>query len=429
MDNTVQSGGNPHMSERRIHCRQTLSSSQVELGENNRGAVLNISQNGLALQTVEELTDDDSLGMRFQLSQSEAWIEAKGRIAWKSASKKLAGVEFFDLSTETRIQIQLSIFSRADAKAFPNTHVPLEETAQVGGAIDSSEPIKTFPTPESTMFELVFEDRSQPSISPSIQSPTETQDAKTMDGPRASDMQVAHEDQSQSSISPSIQSPTETQDARTVSESAIEAVVPPGSDAEVAYEDQSQSSISRSIQSATETQDAGTVSGRAVDANVSRGSGKAGRLVGWSLAAVLLLLVLLPLRHHSQKAGTKQEGRESTTAPNLAGPSSRIPAAATSGIGPTPHHPAPPSNTGPSLDQPAFVLQVGAMAQEENAKTLAESLRQKSFPAFVFKSPTDRFHRVLVGPYTGVEAALKAKNELEKRGFKAFRKEWSPQAQ
>ena len=76
------------------------------------------------------------------------------------------------------------------------------------------------------------------------------------------------------------------------------------------------------------------------------------------------------------------------------------------------------------MDHSAFVLQVGAMVHEENANSLAESLRQMNFPAFVFKSPTDRFHRVVVGPYNGVDATLRAKNQLEKRGFRSIRKEW-----
>jgi cell division septation protein DedD len=68
------------------------------------------------------------------------------------------------------------------------------------------------------------------------------------------------------------------------------------------------------------------------------------------------------------------------------------------------------------------------MVQEGNANALAKSLRQINFPALVSKRSNDRFYRVVVGPYRGEDAALKAKNELEKRGFKAFRTEWKPQA-
>jgi hypothetical protein len=89
----------------------------------------------------------------------------------------------------------------------------------------------------------------------------------------------------------------------------------------------------------------------------------------------------------------------------------------------------PTANPKPSLQLPFFVLQVGAMVHEENANALSESLRQMNFPVFVYKHPTDRFHLVVVGPYNSVDAALREKNELEKRGFKAIRTEWKPQAQ
>lgn len=364
--------------------RQKVFFSRLEWGENNRGDILNISPSGLALQTDHELNDDELPKMRFQLSQAPAWIEAKGRIAWRNDSKKVAGVEFIDLSAETRKQILLSIFLTSDDSEFPKKNAPLEKTEQLNGAMGISEP--TFPFLESTNVELV------------------------------------PEDQSQQLIFPSVQSPTETHDAGTVSESAIAAKVTSGSGVEAVSEDQRQQSISPAIQSPAEVHDPGTVSENAKAARLAGGFGKAGRLVGLSLVVVLLLLAFLPLRHYLQKAGTSQKDRETTTEPNLPRPSSKIPA--TPNPEPSLNHPAPTSNPGPSMDHSAFVLQVGAMVHEENANALAESLRQMNFPASVIKSPADRFHRVVVGPYNGVDATLRAKKQLEKRGFRPIRKGW-----
>ncbi len=348
MANTFQFGGSPYISERRRHWRQKVFLSSVELGENNHGDVLNISPSGLALQAVEELTDDVLPNMRFQLSQASAWIEAKGRIAWRDDSKKVAGVEFVDISPQTRKQILLLILLASDESEFPKTDAPLEKTEQVSGSMANSEAISAFPFLESTMVELVPEDQSHPSTPLLVQSPAELQDTAT-------------------------------------------------------------------------------VSDRDMAANVISGSRKAVHLVGWSLAAVLLLLVFLPLLHYLQKAGTSQKGRETTAEPNLPGPSSKILAAPNPGA--TPDHPAPASNLGSSLGHPAFVLQVGAMASEENAIALADSLGQTKLPAFVFKGPTDRFHHVFVGPFTSVDATLTAKKDLEKRGFKPFRTEWKAASQ
>jgi hypothetical protein len=335
--NIFQASGNPHISERRMHCRQKGLFPCVDWGENKLGVVLNISQSGLALQADAELINDELPNMRFQFSRSQTWIEAKGRIAWRSDSKKVAGVEFIDLSAEARKQIQIWIFLTSDASEFPKTDAPIEKTEQVNGAMATSEPISATPFPERKIVELAPEDRSQHSIFPLVQSPAETQEA-------------------------------------------------------------------------------GTVSESAMAANVTSGSGKAVRLVGFSMAAVLLLLAFLPLRYHLRNAGNSLKGREMTTDPNLPGLSSKI--SATRAFDP-----------GPSLDHPAFMLQVGAMVHEERANALAESLRQMNFPAFVIKRPTDRFHRVVVGPFNGVDAALRAKKELEMKGFKAIRTEWKPQAQ
>jgi cell division septation protein DedD len=206
--------------------------------------------------------------------------------------------------------------------------------------------------------------------------------------------------------------------------SAIQRPEPPI--VELVPENQGPQPVFPFVRSPSESQDAGTVSGRAMAANATSGFAKALRLIVLPIAAVLLLIAFLPLRHHWQKAGTSQKGREMAAAPNLPGPSSKIYATATSHPGPAAEHPASTANPGPSLDQPAFVLQVGAMASEENAIALADSLGQMNFPAFVFKGPADRYHHVFVGPFTSADTTLTVKKDLEKRGFKAFRTEWKP---
>ena len=76
-----------------------------------------------------------------------------------------------------------------------------------------------------------------------------------------------------------------------------------------------------------------------------------------------------------------------------------------------------------------FVLQVGAMAHEENADALAESLRQRNFPVNVSRSGTSRLYRVVVGPYNDVDSTLRVKEQLKKQWFEAFRMAWNPSAQ
>ena len=76
------------------------------------------------------------------------------------------------------------------------------------------------------------------------------------------------------------------------------------------------------------------------------------------------------------------------------------------------------------MNRLGFVVQVGAMIHQENANALAASLREMKYPAFVIKLPAERFHHVLVGPYSSVDATKKVQKELEEHGFESIRSEW-----
>ena len=76
--------------------------SYFEVADDNGGIALDLSEGGLRIQAVRELTTDDSLDLRFQPSQSTTWIEAKARIVWTSETRRIAGVEFISLPDQTR---------------------------------------------------------------------------------------------------------------------------------------------------------------------------------------------------------------------------------------------------------------------------------------------------------------------------------------
>ena len=79
------------------------------------------------------------------------------------------------------------------------------------------------------------------------------------------------------------------------------------------------------------------------------------------------------------------------------------------------------------LDNPGFVLQVGAMEQEASADALSSDLRKKHFSAFVFRRGTNDFYRVAVGPYAEEGAAIRIQNDLEQEGYKSILRNWSPE--
>jgi len=88
-------------------------------------------------------------------------------------------------------------------------------------------------------------------------------------------------------------------------------------------------------------------------------------------------------------------------------------------------HPAsvvqPPARfRAPRMSRNAIVLQVGALRSESDALALADALQQKGFPAFVLTPTADNFYRVQVGPFPSQAVGDKAKQSLQREGFKAI---------
>jgi TonB family protein len=92
--------------DRRVHRRRPVRSlAYVKLDEGNGGIILNASEGGLAVQAVTSLMDDVLPTVSFQLPQSRSWLHLRARTAWTGDSRKVAGLEFLDLTEQTRAQI------------------------------------------------------------------------------------------------------------------------------------------------------------------------------------------------------------------------------------------------------------------------------------------------------------------------------------
>jgi cell division septation protein DedD len=144
-------------------------------------------------------------------------------------------------------------------------------------------------------------------------------------------------------------------------------------------------------------------------------------LIGLFIALSITGLTWFFLRHPFYKARIgQQETHDKTVAKAIQVPIGK------------PDNSEPPTPTtlstpiGPSEEMPGFVLQAGAMALEENAKALAESLRQRNFPAFMVKSGFNHLYRVYVGPYPDRHSAVDIDTELAHQGFTGILKSWSP---
>ena len=102
-------------SDRRLHQRNRLTFTYIELGADNAGTILDICEGGLRVQAMTALADDLVPRIRFQLLESRGWIDTKCRIAWTVDSQKLAGVEFVDLSDEALKEIRQLLSSASQA--------------------------------------------------------------------------------------------------------------------------------------------------------------------------------------------------------------------------------------------------------------------------------------------------------------------------
>jgi TonB family protein len=106
----------PDRERRRHPRRRDISLAYIDLGGDNGGIILNISESGLVLAAAAPLFGDQLPKMRFQLPESSEWIEASGEIAWLSESKREAGVRFLTMKDEDRERIRIWVASETASR-------------------------------------------------------------------------------------------------------------------------------------------------------------------------------------------------------------------------------------------------------------------------------------------------------------------------
>jgi len=111
--------------ERRLRVRQRLDDLiYLDIGADNGGIVLNLSEEGLRFQAVGPLEKQSELRLRIKIPGSQARIDVIAQIAWLSDSKRQAGVRFLDVPSKGLAQIHEWIRSQLS----PPT--PLEESSK-----------------------------------------------------------------------------------------------------------------------------------------------------------------------------------------------------------------------------------------------------------------------------------------------------------
>lgn len=125
-------------SNRRASPRQRLRELvYVDLGQNNGGMLVNISEGGINFQGIQPLAQDQVLEIEFMLPGIGVPIEAKGEVKWVGGAGTCGGMRFVDLPSETLRHIthwlSLCAFGLSEEEASPRPRslepMPLEPPA------------------------------------------------------------------------------------------------------------------------------------------------------------------------------------------------------------------------------------------------------------------------------------------------------------
>ena len=132
----------PERTDRRTHSRHRIRAlAYVELGENNGGIVLNISEGGFGVRAAEAIQEDSLSRLRFQMQYATQPLEMSGKIAWTSESRKEAGVRFTDLRDEALSEIRTWILQEVSPgrspKQFPVARRSIGATAEKNETISN----------------------------------------------------------------------------------------------------------------------------------------------------------------------------------------------------------------------------------------------------------------------------------------------------
>ncbi len=127
---------------RRLPRRRIYALAYLEVGSDNGGMVLDLSEYGLALQAFNPLIDLTRVNLRIQPPKSRKKIVATAEITWLSESQTEAGLRFLDLSEDARMEIADWVSAETAAPEPPLLDESAsQKTTEVPSAQVSSAPV------------------------------------------------------------------------------------------------------------------------------------------------------------------------------------------------------------------------------------------------------------------------------------------------
>src|SRR5207248_2206745 len=134
--------------ERRSQVRKPVNASAyLRLTDGNAGLVSNVSETGLSFR-VAKVLEGDRIFVRFQLPDSDRFIESPALIVWRSASKKKVGARFVSLPEDARKQIVEWIGPLSSENFSAAQTSPSQSVSETGVTFGSSLPSDMSSTPQ-----------------------------------------------------------------------------------------------------------------------------------------------------------------------------------------------------------------------------------------------------------------------------------------
>jgi TonB family protein len=150
MSDTPMNAENPvHISERRLHVRQRAL-TYLDLGAENGGLILNISEGGLLAQAADILAGDSIVRMSFEVPPFKSLVEVNGNVAWLGESKKEVGLQFIDLPEGARLQIREWVSLEATSDEFRSGEGTVGEGREQPGSSTTYRPTSSIPDSATT---------------------------------------------------------------------------------------------------------------------------------------------------------------------------------------------------------------------------------------------------------------------------------------
>jgi len=136
-----QTGSASTKREARAQERRKLGPmAYVELGQDNGGILLNLGEGGFAVQSALAVQGTEFAELRFQIPQRRGWQKARGRIAWMSENKTVAGIQFLELSEAVRREIRSWIAATENGAAATDKKPESEPPTNISATVYREDP-------------------------------------------------------------------------------------------------------------------------------------------------------------------------------------------------------------------------------------------------------------------------------------------------